>query len=94
MLFPRLVCGPVAPGQAKNMVGLRDGDHRLVPSDPRPKPDRYRDRILRIYVQHYNPATPRGLELQVPESLAPVEEADGVPTSNGEISSARSSTST
>ena len=38
------------------------------------------DRILRIYVQHYNRRRPhRGLELQVPESLAPVEEADGVP---------------
>jgi transposase InsO family protein len=31
-------------------------------------------------VQHYNRRRPhRGLELQVPESLAPVEEADRVP---------------
>ncbi len=38
------------------------------------------DRILRIDVQHYNRRRPHpGLELQVPESLAPVEEADGVP---------------
>ena len=35
---------------------------------------------LRIYVQRYNRRRPhRGLELQVPEGLAPVEEADGVP---------------
>jgi transposase InsO family protein len=41
---------------------------------------RHLDRILRIYVQHYNRRHPhRGLELQVPESLAPVEEADHVP---------------
>ncbi len=41
---------------------------------------RHLDRILRIYVQHYNRRRPhRGLELQVPESLAPVEEADRVP---------------
>ncbi len=41
---------------------------------------RHLDRILRIYVQHYNRRRPhRGLELQVPESLAPVEEADGMP---------------
>ena len=41
---------------------------------------RHLDRILRIYVQHYNRRRlHRGLELQVPESLAPVEEADGVP---------------
>jgi len=41
---------------------------------------RHLDRILRIYVQYYNRRRPhRGLELQVPESLAPVEEADGVP---------------
>ena len=40
---------------------------------------RHLDRILRIYVQHYNRRRPhRGLELQVPEGLAPVEEADGV----------------
>src|SRR6266566_2026436 len=39
---------------------------------------RHLDRILRIYVQHYNRRRPhRGLELQVPESLAPVEEVDG-----------------
>ena len=41
---------------------------------------RHLDRILAIYVQHYNRRRPhRGLELGVPESLAPVEEADGVP---------------
>ncbi|MGD0020298.1 MAG: integrase core domain-containing protein [Candidatus Limnocylindrales bacterium] len=41
---------------------------------------RHLDRILAIYVQHYNRRRPhRGLGLQVPESLAPVEEADGVP---------------
>jgi transposase InsO family protein len=41
---------------------------------------RHLDRILRIYVQHYNRRRPhRGLELQVPESLTSVEEADGVP---------------
>ena len=41
---------------------------------------RHLDRILRIYVRHYNRRRPhRGLKLQVPESLAPVEEADGVP---------------
>jgi putative transposase len=41
---------------------------------------RHLDRILRIYVQHYNRRRPhRGLELQVPEGLAPVEEAEGVP---------------
>jgi transposase InsO family protein len=40
---------------------------------------RHLDRILRIYVQHYNRRRPhRGLGLQVPESLAPVEAADGV----------------
>ncbi len=40
---------------------------------------RHLDRILRIYVQHYNRRRPhRGLELRVPESLDPVEEADGV----------------
>jgi putative transposase len=41
---------------------------------------RHLDRILRIYVHHYNRRrTHRGLGLQIPESLAPVEEADGVP---------------
>jgi len=41
---------------------------------------RHLDGILRIYVRHYNRRRPhRGLELQVLESLAPVEEADGVP---------------
>ena len=41
---------------------------------------RHLDRILRTYVQHYNRRRPhRGLALQVPENLAPVEEADGVP---------------
>ena len=38
------------------------------------------DRVLRVYVQHYNRRRPhRGLELQAPESIAPVEAADGVP---------------
>ena len=41
---------------------------------------RHLDRILRIYVRHYNRRRPhRGLELQVPERLAPVEEADRMP---------------
>ena len=41
---------------------------------------RHLDRILRIYVRHYNRRRPhRGLELEVPERLAPVEEADRVP---------------
>jgi transposase InsO family protein len=41
---------------------------------------RHLDRILRVYVQHYNRRRPhRGMALQVPEGLAPVEEADGVP---------------
>jgi transposase InsO family protein len=41
---------------------------------------RHLDRILRIYVRHYNRRRPhRGLKLQVPERLAPVEEADRVP---------------
>jgi hypothetical protein len=41
---------------------------------------RHLDRILQIYVQHYDRRRPhRGPELQVPESLAPVEEVDGVP---------------
>ena len=38
------------------------------------------DRVLRIYMQHYNRRRPhRGVELQVPEPLVPVAEADGVP---------------
>ena len=41
---------------------------------------RHLDRVLRIYVQHYNRRRPhRGLALQVPEGLAPVEEADSMP---------------
>jgi len=41
---------------------------------------RHLDRVLRIYVRHYNRRRPhRGLELEVPERLAPVEEADRVP---------------
>jgi transposase InsO family protein len=41
---------------------------------------RHLDRVLRIYAQHYNRRRPhRGLELEVPERLAPVEEADRVP---------------
>ena len=56
-----------------------DASHRVpgLAADPRP---RHLDRILRIYVQHYNRRRPhRGMALQVPEGLAPVEEADGVP---------------
>jgi transposase InsO family protein len=38
------------------------------------------DRVLRIYVQHYNRQRPhRALELQAPERLAPIDEADIVP---------------
>jgi putative transposase len=41
---------------------------------------RHLDRILAIYVRHDNRRRPhRGLKLQVPERLAPVEEADRVP---------------
>jgi putative transposase len=41
---------------------------------------RHLDRVLRVYVQHYNRRRPhRGLELGVPESIAPIEAADGVP---------------
>jgi hypothetical protein len=41
---------------------------------------RHLDRVLRIYAQHYNRRRPhRGLALQVPECLAPVEDTDGVP---------------
>jgi transposase InsO family protein len=41
---------------------------------------RHLDRVLRIYVRHYNRRRPhRGLELGVPESIGPIEEADGVP---------------
>ena len=41
---------------------------------------RHLDRILRLYVRHYNRRRPhRGLELQVPERLALVEAAGGVP---------------
>jgi putative transposase len=41
---------------------------------------RHLDRILAIYVQHYNQRRPhRGLKLRVPESIPPIEEADGVP---------------
>jgi transposase InsO family protein len=41
---------------------------------------RHLDRVPAIYVQHYNRRRPhRGLKLQVPESIPPIEEADGVP---------------
>jgi len=41
---------------------------------------RHLDRVLRVYVQHYNRRRPhRGLKLRVPESIPPIEEADGVP---------------
>ena len=41
---------------------------------------RHLDRVLRVYLPHYNGRRPhRGLELQVPESVPPIEEADGVP---------------
>ena len=37
---------------------------------------RHLDRVLRVYVQHYNRRRPhRGLKLRVPESVAPVEVA-------------------
>jgi hypothetical protein len=40
---------------------------------------RHLDRVLRLYVQHYNRRRPhRGLALQVFERLAPVEAAGGV----------------
>src|ERR1019366_4783030 len=42
---------------------------------------RHLDRVLRTYVEHYNRQRPhRGLELRAPERVAPIEEADGVPT--------------
>ena len=41
---------------------------------------RHLDRVLRIYVEHYNRKRPhRGLQLLAPESAAPVEEVDRVP---------------
>jgi len=41
---------------------------------------RHFDRVLRIYVHHYNRRRPhRGLALPVPESLGPVEAVDTVP---------------
>ncbi len=41
---------------------------------------RHLDRVLRIYVQHYNRRRPhRGLALRVPEGLAPAEAADSMP---------------
>jgi transposase InsO family protein len=41
---------------------------------------RHLDRVLRIYVRRYNRRRPhRGLALQVPERLAPVEAAGGMP---------------
>jgi hypothetical protein len=56
---------------------------------------RHLDRILRIYVQHYNRRRPhRGLELQVPRVSPPSKRSRVCPTSNGEISSVGSSTST
>ena len=49
-------------------------DWLLIPGAP---PSRS---LLRIYAQHYNRRRPhRGLELGVPESIPPIEEADGVP---------------
>ena len=40
---------------------------------------RHLDRILAIYVQHYKRRRPhRGLKLRVPESIPPIDEADGV----------------
>jgi len=41
---------------------------------------RHLDRVLRIYVEHYNQKRPhRGLQLLAPESAAPLEELDSVP---------------
>jgi len=41
---------------------------------------RHLDRVLRIYVEHYNQKRPhRGLQLLAPESAAPVIELDSVP---------------
>jgi hypothetical protein len=41
---------------------------------------RHRNRVLRIYVKHYNQQRPhRGLQLWAPERAAPVAEADSVP---------------
>src|SRR5450830_230417 len=41
---------------------------------------RHLDRVLRIYVEHYNQKRPhRGLQLVAPESAAPVPEVDRVP---------------
>jgi putative transposase len=41
---------------------------------------RHLDRVLRTYVQHYNGERPhRGLELRVPDRLAPIEEAQSAP---------------
>ena len=68
-----------------SFVGMGGSSLDPLPALPR-TPDRTRhkprhlDRILRIYVRHYNRRRPhRGLELEVPERLAPVEEADRVP---------------
>jgi len=41
---------------------------------------RHLDRVLWVYVAHYNQKRPhRGLQLMAPESAAPVEEVDSVP---------------
>jgi hypothetical protein len=41
---------------------------------------RHRNRVLRIYVKHYNQQRPhRGLQLWAPERAAPVAEVDSVP---------------
>jgi transposase InsO family protein len=41
---------------------------------------RHLDRVLRIYVEHYNQRRPhRGLQLWAPDSAAPVAEVDSVP---------------
>jgi putative transposase len=41
---------------------------------------RHLNRVLRIYVEHYNQKRPRrGLQLVAPESAAPVEEVDSLP---------------
>ena len=41
---------------------------------------RHLDRVLRIYVEHYNQKRPhRGLQLLTPESAAPIAELDSVP---------------
>jgi transposase InsO family protein len=76
----RLIRTPIrAPNANAFAERWIDASSRVLGLAPDRGP-RHLDRILAIYVQHYNRRRPhRGLGLQVPESLAPVEEADGVP---------------